>query len=281
MTAALLALMSAGLGGSGDFVGGRASRRWPALAVIWLSQFVGVVLLVLLALATRTTGQGWSYLLWGLAAGQALLLGLVAFYRALAEGKMGVVAPIAALGAVIPVIWGLTVEHEQLTVNQIAGIALAITGIVLASGPELDGPTGVRPMVLAVGAACGFGLTMLCLAEGSTSEPMLTTLAMRASLVISLTFFLAGAGRFPSLWRMKRTARVPVIGVAVLNVSATLCSAYALQMGYVSLIAVLCSLYPVATVVLARVVLQERVAMLQQLGVLSAMMGVVLIAAGG
>jgi uncharacterized membrane protein len=278
MTAALLALMSAGLGGSGDFVGGRASRRWPVLVVIWLSQGLGVLLVLLLALATRATAQDLGYLPWGLAAGQALLLGLVAFYRALAEGKMGIVAPIAALGVVIPVVWALTVLGERLGPYQLVGIVLAIVGIVLSSGPELDARTGLRPVLLAVGAACAFGFTMLCLSQGSASEPMLTTLAMRFSLVASLTFFLVGARRVPTLWRT-RTGGRSVLGVALLNVCATLCSAYAFQMGHVSLVVVLCSLYPVATVVLARVLLQERVTLPQQLGIASAMAGVVLIAA--
>lgn len=280
MTAALLALMSAGLGGSGDFIGGHVSRRWPVLTVIWLSQCTAVLLTALLTMATRTSATAWSFLPWGLAAGQAMLFGLVAFYRALADGKMGVVAPIAALGVMIPVLWALLIGHERLAAYQFVGIGLAVAGIVLASGPELDGRTGVRPLVLAVGAACGFGMTMLCLSEGSATEPMLTTLVMRTSLVASLTFFLVGAGRLPTVWRGRKGAR-GVAWVAVLNVSATLCSAYALQMGYVSLVVVLCSLYPIATVALARVLLQERVARLQQLGVLSAMVGVLLIVATG
>lgn len=277
--AALLALLSAGLGGSADFVGGYASKRLPAVVVVWLSQCIGLSLVVTLVVASGTRSDDHAYVLWAVGAGQSLLLGLVAFYTALASGKMGVVAPIAALGVVLPVTWALVVGHEQLSIGQFVGIALAIVGIVLASGPELEGGAGLRPLMLAVLAGMGFGVLTICLAEGSSDEPLMTTFVSRVSLLLSLTAFLFITRQFvPSAWGRASAPTVVLLGL--LDVGALLSAAYAMSIGLISVVSVLCSLYPVATVVLARVILKERAKPVQMAGVASVLVGVVLLGAG-
>ncbi|QLQ09174.1 MAG: DMT family transporter [Nocardioidaceae bacterium] len=277
--AALLALLSAGLGGSADFVGGYVSKRLPAPAVVWLSQCVGLgfVIAIVLVLGGGTVDR--SYLFWAIGVGQALLLGLVAFYTALANGKMGVVAPIAALGVVLPVMWALVVGHERLSLGQCVGIGLAILGIVLASGPELEGGAGMRPLLLAIAAGAGFGVMTICLSEGSAEEPLMTTLVARTSLLLSLTIFLFASRRF-TLSAMGWASAPIVVLLGLLDVGALLAAAYAMSIGLVSVVSVLCSLYPVATVVLARLVLKERAKPVQMVGVVSVMAGVVLLGAG-
>ncbi len=277
--AALLALLSAGLGGSADFVGGYASKRLPAVVVVWLSQCIGLTLVVSLVALTRTGAEDHSYVWWAIGAGQSLLLGLVAFYTALATGKMGVVAPIAALGVVLPVLWALVVGEERLGAGQFVGIALAILGIVLASGPELEGGAGLRPLLLAIAAGTGFGILTICLAEGSAEEPLMTTLVSRISLLLSLTAFLFLTRQLvPSAWASASAPTVILLGL--LDVGALLSAAYAMSIGMVSVVSVLCSLYPVATVVLARLVLKERAKPVQVVGVVSVLAGVVLLGAG-
>ena len=272
----LLALLSAGFGGSADFAGGYATRRSPVLVVLAWSQLFGLLLLCLLVLMVGTSSNGWAFLPWAAAAGLALLGGLAAFYTALSTGKMAVVAPIAAMGVVIPLAWAIVVGEERPTTQHLAGIVLAVVGIVLGSGPETGHGASLRPLLLAVAAGVGFGLMMLLLSEGSASDPLMTTLVLRASLIVVLGLLLLVQRKSDLLiaglanWRF-----LAVIGL--LDACAILCAAFAMQTGPVSLAVVLASLYPVATVLLARVVLGERMMIIQRFGVMSALSGIVLI----
>lgn len=274
----LLALTSSLLWGAGDFLGGTVSRRLPALAVVGVSQALALVVFLAVALATGEAAQGmpatgWA---WAAAAGVSGLIGLVAFYSALAAGTMGVVAPIAALGVVVPVLAGL-IGGERPSAVQMVGAGLGVLGGVLASGPEVRAGSSRRPVVLAMVAGIAFGLVLVFLARGSEDSPLLTLVGMRATSVTVLAVVAIAAG---SLGGVRRTD-LPVLGlIGLLDGGANLTYAIATTAGLLSLVAVLASLYPAVTVVLARVVHHERMSRVQDAGVVVAVVGVVLVASG-
>lgn len=280
---AALALLSSVLWGTADFLGGTAARRLEALRVVLVSQataLVGLVPLVVLLGPEPTTGVIGT----GVVAGVVGPAALLAFYRALALGTMGVVAPIAALGVVVPVAAGLLAGEEPSTA-QAAGILVAVAGVVLASGPELRGAGrgGTRPLLLALGAALGFGIVFVLLAEGSedagTAEVVLALLAMRATSVVLLgALVLVRSG--PRAMAVPRRD-LPVLAViGAFDVGANGTFAAASQSDLVSVVAVLASLYPAVTAVLAWRLHGERLRPLQLVGVGAALAGVVLLSAG-
>lgn len=280
--AAALALLSSLLWGSADFLGGTVSRRHRAALVVGVSQAVGLVAVVVVAAAAGSFGDDTGYVPWAVLSGLAGVVGLVSFYAALAAGTMGVVSPIAALGVVVPVLVGVA-RGERPGTLQVVGIVVAIAGVVLASGPELSGRAGARPLVLAGVAAVGFGLALLSIAEGSKSSTLMTLVTMRATSVTLLTtaLLVALARGFPR--RELRLGRVDLLLVALVglgDVSANLTFGLASTRGLVSVVAVLGSLYPVVTVLLARVLHGERLGAAQSVGVTGALVGVVLIAVG-
>jgi drug/metabolite transporter (DMT)-like permease len=274
----LLALASSLLWGAGDFLGGTLSRRRPAVAVVGVSQALALVLFVVAALAVGELGEGMpaSAWAWAVGAGVAGLVGLVAFYSALAAGTMGVVAPMAALGVLVPVLVGV-LAGERPTALQAVGAALGVAGGVLASGPELRGGASTRPVLLALLAGIAFGLVLVFLAEGSEDSPLLTLVGMRAA---SVTILVVVALVLRSVGGV-RPADLPLLGlIGVLDGGANLAYAVATTLGLLSLVSVLASLYPAVTVVLARVVHHERMSRVQDAGVVAAVVGVALVAAG-
>lgn len=279
--AAVLALLSSLLWGGADFLGGTVSRRRPAALVVGTSQLVGLIAIGVVAVAAGALGDDRGYLPWAVVSGLAGLVGLVCFYAALASGTMGVVSPIAALGVVVPVLVGLA-RGERPATLQMVGIAMAVLGVVLASGPELSGRAGARPLVLALVAALGFGLALLFIAEGSRSSTLMTLVTMRLTSVTIMAVVLAVAVRRVdrSGLRLDRRDAALVALVGLGDVAANLAFGLASTRGLVSVVAVLGSLYPVVTVLLARVLHGERLAPAQTLGVAGALGGVALIASG-
>jgi drug/metabolite transporter (DMT)-like permease len=280
--AAVLALLSSLLWGSADFLGGTMSRRIRPVVVVGLSQAAGLVSVAVVAAAAGAFDDGTGYLPWAVLAGVAGVVGLISFYAALAAGTMGVVSPIAALGVVVPVLVGL-VRGERPATLQLVGIALAIAGVVLASGPELSGRAGARPLVLAAVAALGFGVALLAIAEGSDTSTLMTMVGMRATSVTllgtALVVALARGFRRAEL-ELGRTDLALVALVGLGDVSANLTFGIASTRGLVSVVAVLGSLYPVVTVLLARALHGERLGGAQTVGVAGALAGVALIAVG-
>lgn len=279
--AVFLALLSSLLWGSADFLGGTISRRRMAVLVVVTSQAAGLVGIALVALLAGAFDDSTDYLWWAVGAGLAGMLGLVCFYAALAMGTMGVVSPIAALGVVVPVLVGLARGERPATV-QLVGITIAVLGVVLASGPELSGRAGARPLVLAALSALGFGLALLFIAEGARTSTLMTLVTMRVTSVTVLAVALAAAARRLARGRLsldrRDVALVTVTGMA--DVAANLTFGLASTRGLVSIVAVLGSLYPVVTVLLARVVHAERLGAAQTVGVAGALGGVALIATG-
>ena len=272
---ALLALCSSLLWGTSDFVAGLRSRTLPPAAVVGWSQLVGLTTLTVIVFAGQPlTGTAW--IPWAVAAGATGSVALAAFYAALSTGTMGVVAPIAALGAAVPVILGVIGGDDPSPLAWV-GMAVAVAGAVLASGPELRGGLPARPLVLAAVAAVGFGLVLFLISRGSRESLVSTLWGMRltstiAYAVVALTRrTLGGVGRgdWPAL---------VLVGVADLGANALF--ALAASQGMVSVASVLGSLYPVVTILLARAVLGERLAGIQNVGVLLSIVGVVVLASG-
>src|SRR3954452_11990832 len=168
---ALLALLSSALWGLSDFLGGNASRRLRVPTVLGVSQLTALVLLVVLAGLTGAFDTPTGYVVPGAIAGATGVVALGMFYRALSIGTMGVVAPVAALGVAVPVVVGLA-RGESPSGWQLVGIVVAVVGVVLASGPELSGQGagGGLALLLAGGAAVGFGLVLLLVASASGGE---------------------------------------------------------------------------------------------------------------
>ncbi len=279
--AALLALLSSALWGLSDFTGGAVSRRLPVPSVLGLSQLAALLLLVPLAVATGALDTPRTYVVPGLAAGLVGIIALSAFFRALSLGTMGVVAPIAALGVAVPVVAGL-LRGEQPSATQVAGMALAIVGVVLASGPELSGRAGVQPLLLAMVAAVGFGVVLLLVAlgsEGDSGAVVMTLLTMRLAGVVALTgLLLAFAGRRGVDLGVRRRDLPVLLGIGTCDVAANGAYALASRSSLVSVAAVLASLYPVVTALLAYRFLGERLRRIQVVGVAVALGGVLLLA---
>jgi drug/metabolite transporter (DMT)-like permease len=283
MTTAL-ALLASLLWGTADFLGGTAARRIPATAVVAVSQGFALIGLIVVVGVTGAYGDRLGYLGWALAAAVVGVIALTGFYAALAEGTMGVVAPIAALGVAVPVVVGVA-QGDRPSIWQGAGVLLAVSGVVLASGPELrsepDAPgsrSARRPLLLAGVAAVGFGAVIVCVAHGAQSSTLMTLFVMRATSV-ALLGAMAVAGRATVVVRRPDLPLLAAIGAGDVGANAAL--AVASTRGLLSVVAVLSSLYPAVTVVLARSVHDERLQRVQTVGVACALAGVVLIASGG
>ena len=282
----LLALLSSLLWGAADFLGGTISRRRAAALVVGTSQLAGLVSITVVALVAGSFADPAGYVWWAVAAGLSGLTGLVCFYAALAAGTMGVVSPIAALGVALPVLVGLARGERPASV-QLVGITIAVLGVVLASGPELSGRAGARPLALAAVAAVGFGGALLFIAEGSRSSTLMTLVTMRVTSVLLLALALVVALRRVAAGTLdggrlrldrRDLALVAVVGVG--DVGANLAFGLASTRGLVSVVSVLGSLYPVVTVLLALLLHGERLGRAQTVGVAGALGGVAMIAAG-
>jgi drug/metabolite transporter (DMT)-like permease len=283
--AALLALIASLTWGVSDFAGGSVSRRVRPIVVVAVAHAVALAGLVLIAAVSGALGADPGYAAWGVAGGAVGLVGLVAFYQALSTGTMGIVAPIAGTGAAIPVVFGLLIG-DQPSPWQYAGIVCAVAGVLLASGPELSGDAaaaGRRPVLLAVVSAVCFGLVFVFIERGSRIDLTMTLVAMR---VTSLTLIACAAVWFARTrgWVALRGLRPGVRDVGVIafvGITDALANGLygaATRRGFVSVVSVLASLYPAVTVVLARLIHDERMRRVQAAGVGLALCGVVLLA---
>ena len=272
----ILALLSSLVWGLSDFLGGTLSKRRKAIAVIGGSQSFGLVFVSMLALAFGV--WTWDSTVWmnGVIAGAMGLLGLVGFYTALATGQMGIVAPISSLSAVVPVTIGL-VQGERPEILQVAGIAIALIGVILASGPELNGKVDPRPVFLALFAALTFGFCVYFMAKGGQINPTMTIAAMRATQV-ALVVVLALAVRSVGGLVKKDVPTLAAIGMT--DAGANVLFAFAASLGLLSVVAVLGSLYPIVTVLLAWWIHKERLMPVQYLGIVVTFSGVALISLG-
>jgi drug/metabolite transporter (DMT)-like permease len=280
MLAISLALIASLAWGFGDFIGGSKSRILPVLVVLVCSQLVGLVWIAGVAIAAQQPPPGAHDAILAVLSAVSGTAGLVCFFRAIAVGKMSLVVPIAAMAAAVPVIVGIA-TGDRPHVLQLAGMVVALAGAVMASRePGGNGERGARlasGVLLAALSAFFIGWFFLAIDSASDSG------AVWASLINRITSVTLLAVAVLILRPRVRAARphLPALALAgTLDVSANLAFAEASTRGLVSLVSVIGSLYPVITVLLARFVLREQVQRIQELGVVTALVGVVLIAAG-
>jgi len=273
-----LALASALSWGVADFAGGLLSRRLPTLTVTIVSQSAGfAALLVALALRDRPLDHR-SFAL-GLLAGIGGGSGLAAFYRALSLGTMSIVSPLAACGALVPFTISLA-TGERPAPLALAGAALALLGAVGVSAPERrsEVPDRVRAVALAATAAVALGLFTYFLGLGSREGSALSTLVGARVGSLGVLVALALAARAPL--RIGRRLLLPVAAVGLCDVGANALFALASDRGLLALVSVAGSLYPVITVVLAHLVLGERLTLLQRGALGVALVGICALAGG-
>lgn len=262
--------------GTADYLAGRLSRTRHVLLVLGASQTAGLLLMLIVATVTGAWDAPVGYRGWAVLASLAGASGLALYYRALAIGTMGVVSPIAALGVIVPLIVGL-VGGERPSALQLVGIVAAVLGVVLASGPEIHGDAGLTPVALAGGAAVLLGTSLVALARGSEYSVVMTMTTMRM-----VTVGLMVLGLLVTRRRVAVPARdVPGLAtVGVLDAGANVTFGLASTLGLLSLVAVFGSLYPIATILLARGLDGERLRGIQVVGVAFALVGVAAISAG-
>ena len=278
--ASLLALFSSLLWGASDFYGGKLSKKHPALAVTAVSQAIGLVIGVTIVLVSTSwikPDLSWEgYFLPGVMAGSLGFIGLVAFYSGLATGRMGVVAPISAMSVLIPITIAF-INGEQPTSLQILGMSIALLGAVCASGPEIKGGLAVRPIILAVIAACGFGGAVTFIAKGSETSALMTMTTMRFTTFIVALFLFA---RFRSVGGLSKKDLPILILIGGADFAGNLLLGVATTKGLVSVAVVLGALYPIITALLAYKFLNEILHKIQYLGIAFAITGVAFISLG-
>ncbi len=273
MSPLLLALGASLAWGVADFVGPLFSRTLGILRVLFWAQ-VGGVLAIGLAVAIRGEGPaGWG-VLFAICASIGGMLGLVAYYRGMEIGVMSVVAPIAGVSAVIPVIFGIATGDNP-SPAQIAGIVCALIGVGLASVEHSEGRRRIAAGVgLALLAALGFGFYFPWMHAAGKVDFWWASLVFRTTALVIVAA--AVAAQRPSLRLAPRDLAI-VVAVGIGDTIGNALFAASSGRGLVSLTAVLASLYPVVTVLLAAAVLRERVAPMQRAGIVLTLTGVVLI----
>jgi len=277
--ASLLALISSAMWGTADFFAGRLSKKFHPFAVLGLSQVFGLVTgIVIVLISGDWHGQALGldgYIVSGALAGLFGYLGLACLYEGLSTGRMGVVSPISSMSAVIPLVYALITGDKLSTLASI-GIVVAFVGVFCASGPELSNGLPIKPLLLALGAAAGFGLALTFIAIGSQASALLTMVSMRAA-----TFFvtISIAVRFKTTGGFSKKDMPILIFIGAADFIANLLLGVATTKGLVSVAMVFGSLYPIATALLAFKFLNERLHKVQYVGIALAVTGVSLISA--
>jgi drug/metabolite transporter (DMT)-like permease len=281
---AVLALLASLVWGTSDFVGGLTARRLPIRALVLSSQAVGLtILLVVVSAAGLWTSDGRA-LGWGLIGGSFGIVALGAFYRGLAIGPMSIVSPVASIGVLVPFVGGLA-RGEHPAALQLVGAVLAVGGVAMAARPrESNGGAGRHSVAVGLGlaSAVGFGVVLLAVQQGSMASVAMTLVWMRVLGVAVLGLsVLATARTAQRVVRWPGRAEVlPVLVVGSFDLGANALFAVAGRGHLLAVVAVLSSLYPAVTAVLAWALARERLGRGQAVGVVGALAGVVLLAAG-
>jgi drug/metabolite transporter (DMT)-like permease len=278
MVAAVLALAASVAWGIGDFLGGIKSRTLAPLAVLAVAQPVGLALMLVVGLVHWEPWPGRE-VLFAVPAAALGTTGLIAFYRGMAAGAISLVAPIAATGVLIPVAFGLA-TGERPSALQLVGIALAVGGAVVTSyepGSATQRPRIAAGIGWALLAAVAFGGYFIPMHAASEDDFVWAALVFRTTS-FSLVLIAVLALRSRLARAPRDLAVIACIGIA--DTSGNVFFAAAASQGLVSVVSVLASLYPVVTVVLARVYLRERVTRVQEAGAVTTLAGVALVSAG-
>lgn len=283
MVAIAFALGSSLLWGLSDYLGGFKSRSYAVPVVLAVMYLASLLVMAVFVGASGEPAPAASYMLAALGAGVVGIMALGAFYTALSIGTMSIVAPISATGVALPVIVGL-LQGDRPGLVRSAGLALAVAGIVLASREAAGGPIGPRAQRLSIGlailAGLGFGSYFVLAEIGSQGSVAWTLLLSRVMgcpivAVIALLALRRGGAVRPGLGAVAALA-----GIGLLDLGANAFYNHASTIGELSSVAVASSLYPVVTVILAALLLGERVQGVQRAGVVVALIGVLMIAAG-
>jgi drug/metabolite transporter (DMT)-like permease len=278
-----LALSASVLWGLSDFVGGSTSRRLPVVVVLAGSQAVALALLAPVVLATGDPVPDTETLVIAAASGAAGVAALGSLYLALALGRMSVVAPLSSTAVAIPVLYALA-GGERPAPLELAGIALAALGVIVVSRSVADGndaaPKHERASIaLALVAAVGVGVFFTGTDHAAAVSASWTLLTSRVAELAVATLALAALR--PNIGaRLDPRALVAIAAIGLVDVVGTAAFALATREGMLSVVSVLAALYPVTTALLARSVLGERMPGWQGVGVLAALTGAALIAAG-
>jgi drug/metabolite transporter (DMT)-like permease len=275
LTGAALSLGAAAVWGGGDFAGGIATKRANVFRVVAGAHACGLLLMLLLAWLTHEPFPPRSSLQWGVIAGVAGAFGIAALYKALAIGRMGIVAPVASvITGILPVLVGIRTEgmpdHLQL-----GGFALALLSIWLVARPdgEIDSHRGLG---LAILAGVLFGLFLVAGKEAGHHGVFWPLVAARTASTLLMLTIVAFS---PRDLRPLRAALVPILTSGLLDSAANAMFIAATRHGRLDVAAVLSSLYPASTVILARVLLKERLSSTQNAGIVGALLSVALISA--
>jgi drug/metabolite transporter (DMT)-like permease len=275
----LFALAASTAWGSADFFGGLKAKRHSALAVLFTIEVSGLIVAIVVMAIAQDPFPSTRAALCALGAGTAGIVALGAFYKALAIGTMSIVAPISATGVTLPVIVGIATGDRPGPIV-IAGLVITTIGVIMASREiheDEQRATAARTAIgLALLASIGFGLYFIG-ADVAADDSVLWTVLLGRSVAIP----------FVGIALLTRDIRLPRGGdLAVLcaagatDLGATALYGLANTHGALSIVSVVGSLYPIATVILARAILDERIRAVQAAGVVAALAGVGLIAAG-
>lgn len=300
MTGILLALVASVAWGFSGFVGGVASRSLRIAVVLLVSMLAGCALLLVVALLTGAPAFVGAEFAWSVVAGLMGVASLGCLYAAMAVGMISIVGPISACGVAIPVVIGL-VRGEQPSPLQVAGMVVAATGVVLASLEGDAGKRGARFVAglgLALSAAVGFGLWFATIDLASAHDPYwastvaqatsaalaLLLVASQRSLRVAEDGVLTASAAVPrSRFALGVTGWLLLLAVAsgVSDAAGVLTFAMSTSYGFLSVVSVIAALYPAFMVGFAAIFLHERPAWHQFVGVVMALAGIALIAAGG
>jgi len=283
----LLAIGSAVLYGAADFTGGLTTRRASTIPVVLLSQAAGLIMLALIMPVLPHASPTRADVLWGAAAGLTGGIGVALLYHALATGTMAVVAPTTAVCAVaIPVLVSVLLGERPMPLA-VAGIALGMVSIVLVSQQQGGTPGAAEPGLprsrqsgvgTALASGIAIGLFLLSFAQAGPGAGMWPLLVART---VSTTLFAVMAIAGGRSLRMPAQVTALVIFAGVMDMLANALYLLATRQGPLSIVVTLSSLYPASTVLLARIVLGERLRPWQITGVGCALAAVVLIVSGG
>jgi drug/metabolite transporter (DMT)-like permease len=261
--------------GTGDFSGGLASRRAHVFSVVLVAFAIGMVILPILALAWSEPLPSWRDALWGASAGLVGTLGVTAFYRALAVGRMGITAPITAvLAASLPIIFSAFTQGLPGPL-QLAGFVLALLSVALVSRPERASgrPEGLG---LALLAGLGFGSFFILISQTSAHAVFWPLTSAR---LVSLLFMIVFV-RIRGEQMLPKKSIFPLILLAgSLDVAGNVFFILAAHAGRLDVASILSSLYPAVTVLLAAIILRERVSRIQAIGIALALGAILLISA--
>jgi uncharacterized membrane protein len=278
----ILAICASFLWGTSDFLGGLKTRSVALVTVLVVSQIAGLFGIAVILLIRGQPIPPAGHLLFAAAAGPASIVALGAIYYATALGPIVVVAPVAALGAALPVVVGL-IHGNSISLIAAVGIIFALCGVTIAGWKSAEPGSGSRGLVapaVALVSALATGVFFVLLNEASTPDPYWATAVMRmSSCAVVLGYLAVRRPRDVSPRRLSPLVLGTIAAVGLTDMGAEVSFATASQTGELSIVSVLASLYPVVTVLLAIVVLRDRVHWIQLCGAVATVIGVVLLAA--